>query len=109
VFVCGDLKLDYRREPNAELWALFEETATRFFGDVKAGKIADAFGQAIEVPLIRRLYPPVPKKVLDYREHPDAFKVMERARMLGYHTEQKTQHENGAEEIKAMIRGIMLD
>lgn len=109
VFVCGDLKLEYKRKPDLELWALFEETAEKFFHDVKRGHIADPFGRAIEVPLISRLYPPIIKKVRDYREEPDAYKIAEDARMMAYHGEQGTLHENGQKAIKDRLRGLLLD
>lgn len=108
-WVCGDLKVDFKREPDRELWALFEETAEKFFADVKAKKVPDPFGKPLEVPLISRLYPPVTKKVRDYREEPDAYRVAEEARMMQYHADQATLHEGGKDDLKAKLRGLLLD
>ena len=109
VFVCGDLKLDFRREPIPELWDKFEEVTAKFFEDVAAGNMPDPFGLAVELPLIKQLYPPVMKKVRDYREEEDAFKIAEDARMYGYHTEEASNNKAAADALKIRLQGLLMD
>lgn len=109
VFVCGDLKLDYRRVPNMKLWELMERTVSDFFADVAAKREPDPFGKTVEIPLIKELYPLVKKKVRDYRIEKDAFEVAEKVRMMDWHGREGSMHVTEEKNLKAEMRAILLD
>lgn len=109
VLCCGELKLDFKREPIPELWEEFERRAAQFFEDVAAKRMPDPFGVAVEIPLLKKLYPPVTKKQRDYTLEADAYKIAEDARMMQYHGENKGLHAKAEEAIKDRLKALLLD
>ena len=106
VFVCGDMKY-FNRHPIRDLWKVFEEEAEHFFMTVREKLEPPAFGKEVEWPLLRSLYPPTPKLILDYQNERDAFELAEDARMFNYYAEQESGNAKAKEKVKYRLLAAM--
>jgi len=89
VWVCADLYY-FERQPIHELWTDLERRAISFFSDVKYKREPDPFGAAVELPLLTKLFPTEPEKVLDLSADPDHVKTSEKVSMYVHYKSEKT-------------------
>src|ERR1700719_118033 len=89
VWVCADLYY-FERQPLPELWTDLERKAIAFFSDVRSKREPDPFGSAIELPLLTKLFPTEPDKVLDLSADPEHVKTSEKVSMYVHYKSEKT-------------------
>ena len=89
VWVCADLYY-FERQPLPELWTDLERRAIGFFSDVRSKREPDPFGVAVELPLLNKLYPMQPDKVLDLSADPEHVKTSEKVSMYVHYKSEKT-------------------
>lgn len=121
---CGGELIHFHREPMPELWDAMDEAAADMFENIKLGAEPDPLGLVIEHPLINKLYPPNPAKVLDLSAivDPDAnptpeelaetvrrLELLDAARAMKFHSEQKGFHSKAYDEVKDKLRCLAMD
>jgi hypothetical protein len=89
VWVCADLYY-FERQPIPEMWTDLERKAIAFFSDVRSNREPDPFGAAVELPLLTKLFPTVPEKVLDLSADPEHVKTSEKVSMYVHYKSEKT-------------------
>lgn len=105
-WVCGEM-FYFERAPMPDLWEALEAEAEGFFADLHAGREPNPFGSAVEMPLMRALFTPRAKTVLDLRERQDAMDVLENARMYVYHRDSRLGHAVGEQAALARLRATI--
>jgi hypothetical protein len=108
VWVCGEIKY-FERKPIEDLWTAINVESFKFFDDVEAKIEGEPFGEPVEMPLLARLFAPLPGKVIDFTTHPKAAELAEQVRMMRYHADARSGHDKGERAIKAMLKALMTD
>lgn len=108
VWCCGDM-FYFPREPIPELWDALQDEAVKFFDDVLAKKEPQPFGVVEELPLIRKLYPPIARKVIDLTSGDGAYEMAMAAQMLAHHSEKRLANGKEEEALKARLKVFMRD
>jgi predicted phage-related endonuclease len=108
VWVCADLYY-FERKPVFELWDFMSERAIEFFADVAEAREPDPFGSAIEMPLLAKLYPTDPGKVLDLSDDPAHIKTSENVSMFAHLKSEATGAAASADKIKAELFALAKD
>ena len=121
---CGGELMHFHREPMPELWEAFDKAAADMFENIKLGAEPDPMGLSVEHPLLNKLYPPNPKKVLDLSAivDPDAsptpeelaetvrrLEYLDAARAMVFHSEQKSFHGKAYDDAKDRLRCLAMD
>lgn len=98
----------FERSPLPELWEAADIEAGKFFDDVKAGREPEPVGEAIEAPLLKRLYPVRQGDVLDMTDitDPIAKAHAELCAQFAWHRDERLGHQKGEEKIKAQLLAL---
>ena len=107
-WVCGDLHY-FERKPIPDLWKAIDREVFEFFVAVEKGDAGQPFGEPIELPLIGKLFEPVPGKVIDLTTGDAASELAGQVQMLDYHSRERKAHEKGEATLKARIRALIGD
>jgi hypothetical protein len=99
----------FERKPIRKLWDAIKIESAAFFDCVRRGDEPDPFGSPIEAPLIAKLFPTVPDKVLDLRNDPEADKWSNDVQQYQYHKEAASGHDRAEAELKARLMGLAKD
>jgi predicted phage-related endonuclease len=108
VWVCADLYL-FERKPVYELWDDLQRRAIGFFSDVKSKREPDPFGASVELPLLAKLFPTEPKKVLDLSANPDHVKTSEKVSMYVHLKSEATGAAANAEKHRVELLALAKD
>jgi len=105
---CGEMRY-FERKPVPLLWDAFEEEAAKFFADVEARREGEPFGESIEMTLMNKVFQLTPKKVIDLRDDPDAFKLAEDIRLWDASRKERLLQEKTEDALKAKWRARVKD
>jgi hypothetical protein len=108
VWVCADLYF-FGRQPIPELWTDLERKAIAFFSDVKSKREPDPFGAAVELPLLAKLFPTEPDKVLDLSADPGHVKTSEKVSMYVHLKSEATGAGANAEKHRVELLALAKD
>ncbi len=108
VWVCADLYY-FERKPVPELWTELERKAVGFFSDVRSKREPDPFGSAVELPLLTKLFPTEPDKVLDLSVDPNHVKTSEKVSMYEYLKSDAAGAAANAEKIRVELLALAKD
>lgn len=106
VWVCGEMKY-FERKPLDELWHAINDEALKFFDDVRLRREGEPFGEAVEHPLLNRVFIPTVGSVVDLTEHPKAAEFASKAQLLNYHREQRAAHDKSEKALKALFKATL--
>src|SRR6202030_1853508 len=108
VWVCADLYY-FERKPVHQLWFDLERRAIAFFSDVKYKREPDPFGAAGQLPLLSKLFPTEPDKVLDLSAGPDHVATSEKVSMYVHHKSEATGATTNAEKLRVELLALAKD
>jgi hypothetical protein len=108
VWVCADLYF-FERKPVYELWDDLQRRAIAFFSDVKYKREPDPFGAAVELPLLSKLFPTEPDKVLDLSADPDHVATSEKVSMYVHHKSEASGAAWNAEKLRVELLALAKD
>ncbi len=108
VWVCADLYY-FERKPIPDLWNELERKAIGFFSDVRRKREPDPFGTAVELPLLSKLFPTEPDKVLDLSADPDHVKTSEKVSMYVHLKSEATGATANAEKHRVELLALAKD
>ena len=108
VWVCADLYY-FERKPIPELWTDLERKAVAFFSDVRSKREPDPFGSAVELPLLAKLFPTEPDKVLDLSADPEHVTTAEQVSMYVHLKSEATGCAAAAERSRIELLALAKD
>jgi hypothetical protein len=108
VWVCADLYY-FERAPVLEFWDDLQRRAIGFFSDVKSKREPDPFGASVELPLLAKLFPTEPDKVLDLSADPDHVKTSEKVSMYVHLKSEATGAAANAEKHRVELLALAKD
>lgn len=101
-WVCGEMHY-FERAPLPELWSELEKEASRFFDDVANGREPNAFGEAVEWPLMAKLFAIPSGRVLDLRDDPQGIDLAGAVIAMESNGEARLFHEKSERAAKNKI------
>jgi hypothetical protein len=108
VWVCADLYY-FERKPIPELWTELERKAIWFFSDVRSKREPDPFGHSVELPMLNKLYPRQPGKVLDLSADPDHVKTSEKVSLYDHLKSEATGLKENVEKYRVELLALAKD
>ena len=108
VWVCADLYY-FERKPVLEFWDDLQRRAIGFFSDVRSKREADPFGAAVELPLLAKLFPTEPDKVLDLSADPNHVTTAEQVSMYVHLKSEATGCTAAAERSRIELLALAKD
>jgi hypothetical protein len=108
VWVCADLYY-FERSPVPEFWDDLQRRAIGFFSDVKSKREPDPFGASVELPLLAKLFPTEPDKVLDLSADPGHVKTSEKVSMYVHLKSEATGAAANAEKHRIELLALAQD
>ena len=108
VWVCADLYY-FERQPIHELWTDLERRAISFFSDVKYKREPDPFGASVELPLLTKLFPTEPDKVLDLSADPEHVKTSEKVSLYDHLKSEATGLKDNVEKYRMELLALAKD
>lgn len=105
----------FERSPLTGVWQRLETEAASFLDDVANLREPEPFGSAVELDWLERIYPTIPKKVLDWRELEEeeaqerAIRLAERGKVYLRAKAQANTADKVAEAIRAEMIATMRD
>lgn len=91
----------FERDPLTDLWEELDVEGAKFLRSVQANEEPEPLGLEIEAPSLQWYFPLKKGETLDLREEPDADTIVEKMRMLDWHSSERLGHEKCEKELKA--------
>lgn len=105
-WVCGEMHY-FEREPLSDLWAELEKEAERFFDDVANGREPNAFGDAVELPLMQELFAVESGRTLDLSADPAARSYVQIVASYLSSGDAESFHKKEHKRLRAQIMALM--